>query len=355
MAACQSSKGRKKNGKVPQYYKNMLEQACSGTNSKVIFRLKQRKKTDRVGKLICKGYINDVCVGTGCDDLKGKKAQEDCAYHIINSILHKKVVVEESVLKKLSNLSRNNKKHATPLPPRPFPNRRTLPKQQTGENVQKVFVKAWQNTKQTSAANVQHGTAKSVEQKVQSSSQTNQNIQTRETIPNTVSTIQQLKTEGSIEGNYPKIPECNLGFKMLCRMGWRGGGLGKKGNKGIEEPITIKNVYGRQGLSMPHQRNTPQCKQNKKQTKERTEPIITHKFIKKFVMSDKNKIVVTERLIDEDHRLLQKLCPKNQLCYEFAKSSKHLVIRKPFNWAEDHSTEDWAEESSKKDGKKACS
>lgn len=46
------------------------------------------------------------------------------------------------------------------------------------------------------------------------------------------------------------IPETNIGNKMLRKMGWTGGGVGKEGNKGIVEPITVKDVIRREGLGM---------------------------------------------------------------------------------------------------------
>jgi hypothetical protein len=138
-----------------------------------------------------------------------------------------------------------------------------------------------------------------------------------------------------MQENCPKIPESNRGYQMLRKMGWTGGGLGKKGKEGIEEPIVVNKVCGRRGLGMDfvdtsHQHRTLQRKQKKKQ---QTKQIINRKLINKFVRGDRHKIVVTEPLTEDDHRLLQKLCDKNCLLYEFVGPSKHLVIRKPLNWA----------------------
>ena len=47
-----------------------------------------------------------------------------------------------------------------------------------------------------------------------------------------------------------KISDTNIGNKLLKKMGWLGGGLGKEGNEGIEEPITASQVINREGLGL---------------------------------------------------------------------------------------------------------
>lgn len=52
------------------------------------------------------------------------------------------------------------------------------------------------------------------------------------------------------------IGDSNLGKKLLQKMGWTGGGIGKDGI-GIEEPITMKQVINREGLGLAAQRGIP--------------------------------------------------------------------------------------------------
>ena len=49
------------------------------------------------------------------------------------------------------------------------------------------------------------------------------------------------------------IADSNLGKKLLQKMGWTGGGIGKDG-MGIEEPVTMKQVINREGLGLDAKR-----------------------------------------------------------------------------------------------------
>ncbi|XP_028401505.1 uncharacterized protein LOC114524581 [Dendronephthya gigantea] len=159
---------------------------------------------------------------------------------------------------------------------------------------------------------------------------------------------------------YPKIPESNVGYQLLQKLGWESGGLGSEGSKGIEEPIVVNGCINRQGLGMknvkePHKQkhSNPSHQQKKKQQgpimastqlKEvqalqehscgrrktlRTQPIITNRFIKEFLASNVKEFTVSDELIDEDHRLLQKWCAKYHLKYDFVAPFNYLVLRKP--------------------------
>ena len=44
------------------------------------------------------------------------------------------------------------------------------------------------------------------------------------------------------------IPTSNIGNKLLTKMGWTGGGVGKEGNKGIAEPVSAVGIIKRSGL-----------------------------------------------------------------------------------------------------------
>ncbi|XP_064616432.1 uncharacterized protein LOC135480516 [Liolophura sinensis] len=46
----------------------------------------------------------------------------------------------------------------------------------------------------------------------------------------------------------------NIGNKLLQKMGWTGGGVGKEGNKGIAEPVTVNSVINREGLGLMSER-----------------------------------------------------------------------------------------------------
>lgn len=46
------------------------------------------------------------------------------------------------------------------------------------------------------------------------------------------------------------IPDSNIGNKLLKKMGWVSGGIGKKGREGIAEPVTATGVINREGLGL---------------------------------------------------------------------------------------------------------
>ena len=48
-------------------------------------------------------------------------------------------------------------------------------------------------------------------------------------------------------GNKTQLPASNIGHKLLQKMGWTGGGLGK-GGSGISEPITAQGIVTREGF-----------------------------------------------------------------------------------------------------------
>lgn len=45
------------------------------------------------------------------------------------------------------------------------------------------------------------------------------------------------------------IPDSNKGKKLLLKMGWTGGGIGKDGT-GIEEPVSMQKIINREGLGL---------------------------------------------------------------------------------------------------------
>lgn len=57
------------------------------------------------------------------------------------------------------------------------------------------------------------------------------------------------RDEVSGEAAQSVIPESNIGSKLLKKMGWSGGGVGKYG-AGIAEPVSMSSVINREGLGM---------------------------------------------------------------------------------------------------------
>lgn len=53
------------------------------------------------------------------------------------------------------------------------------------------------------------------------------------------------------------IPESNLGNRLLKKIGWTGGGLGKQGNVGIVEPVSLESVINREGLGLSAMKGIP--------------------------------------------------------------------------------------------------
>ncbi|XP_066287825.1 uncharacterized protein [Branchiostoma lanceolatum] len=53
---------------------------------------------------------------------------------------------------------------------------------------------------------------------------------------------------GSKEAREEQIKETNIGYQMLRKMGWSGGGIGKEGREGIAEPIKVNVMKRRAGL-----------------------------------------------------------------------------------------------------------
>ena len=418
MAACVSSKSFKKKIKDErsQYYLKILTRACENTNTALVFILSQSKKTEESRKYkghVCQGFLNGEYVGEGFDDDKGTEAKNDCANQIIESILCKKIVVENRVLENLSALLPPERMETEP----PFTatpqhhdwgsTRHRSPLNKVGEVVQKAINNNWGNTRHRSPLNkagevvqkaintgwgsTQHrsplnksgevvqkainddwGSTRHRSPLVKSGEAVQKAINndwgsTRhrsplnkagEVVQKAINKEWQLKLSANLQSKddraikkdegvqgtvsagqnqqpfatnrQPKIPESNIGCQMLRKMGWMGGGLGTEKRKGIEEPIVVNPVYERHGIGMTHDYQPSTSKYKCK--KHKVQPVITHKFIQKFKNSDKREIVITEPLIQEDHRLLQKLCDKKRLSYEFVPPFNYVVIRKPTTW-----------------------
>ena len=61
---------------------------------------------------------------------------------------------------------------------------------------------------------------------------------------------------GDIDKRTEQIPDSNIGNKLLRKMGWAGGGVGKDGT-GITNPIAVEQVINREGLGLESQKGIP--------------------------------------------------------------------------------------------------
>jgi len=50
-----------------------------------------------------------------------------------------------------------------------------------------------------------------------------------------------------------RIPDSNVGSQLLRKMGWKGGGVGRDDNRGMEEPVSLAAVVNRAGLGSTRQ------------------------------------------------------------------------------------------------------
>jgi len=89
------------------------------------------------------------------------------------------------------------------------------------------------------------------------------------------------------------VSNSNIGKKLMEKMGWKGGGLGKEGNEGIAEPIVAGNVISRAGLGL------------------QAEQGISHQFlpsvkqmIQDYCLSDGEKDLVFSPLFSKEERAI---------------------------------------------------
>ena len=65
--------------------------------------------------------------------------------------------------------------------------------------------------------------------------------------------VSSVSSNSNAASSRTPIADNNLGKKLLQKMGWTGGGIGKDG-MGIEEPVTMKQVINREGLGLDTKR-----------------------------------------------------------------------------------------------------
>ncbi|CAH1267474.1 LPA [Branchiostoma lanceolatum] len=63
-----------------------------------------------------------------------------------------------------------------------------------------------------------------------------------------IDSLTRTEVFGSKEAREEQIKETNIGYQMLRKMGWSGGGIGKEGREGIAEPIKVNVLKRRAGL-----------------------------------------------------------------------------------------------------------
>ena len=116
----------------------------------------------------------------------------------------------------------------------------------------------------------------------------------------------------------PKLPESNLGNKLLRKMGWSGsGGMGKDGC-GISDPVFVESAEGRSGIGHEFIDRSVRIS-NVEET------------LLSFLQDSKmNEIRFSSDLTKEDRALVHKLCQKYHLRHRsFGKNEdRYLLVSK---------------------------
>lgn len=89
------------------------------------------------------------------------------------------------------------------------------------------------------------------------------------------------------------IPESNIGNRLLKKIGWTGGGLGKEGNLGIVEPVSLESVINREGLGLSA---------NKGISKDF--PLKISNIIQEYMHSDKQEDLVFSPTFTKEERVI---------------------------------------------------
>ncbi|KAK3593713.1 hypothetical protein CHS0354_013610 [Potamilus streckersoni] len=99
------------------------------------------------------------------------------------------------------------------------------------------------------------------------------------------------------------LPDSNIGNMLLRKMGWTGGGVGKEGNKGIAEPVSVRQVVNRQGLGLMSSQGTPKDFYNK-----------MNRFASDYIQSDnQSDIVFSPEFTKEERAVIHQVCKKFNL------------------------------------------
>ena len=93
-----------------------------------------------------------------------------------------------------------------------------------------------------------------------------------------------------VPDNRKAIPDSNIGSKLLKKMGWEGGGVGKSG-QGIAEPVNLESVIHREGLGL-----------RDSTSKEFQETI--EKLLHDYAVSNEEKDLVFSPTFNKDERIV---------------------------------------------------
>ncbi|XP_002735119.1 NF-kappa-B-repressing factor-like [Saccoglossus kowalevskii] len=117
-----------------------------------------------------------------------------------------------------------------------------------------------------------------------------------------------------------ELPDSNIGSKMMKKMGWSGGGLGKIGNIGREKPVEINERFGREGLGV-----------GRPAGKDEIDMKTAQEIIKNYTLShDRDDLVFSPELNNEERKLLHQAANKfglKSVSYGSG-TNRHLVVKK---------------------------
>lgn len=107
---------------------------------------------------------------------------------------------------------------------------------------------------------------------------------------------------GEIEKNAAVIPDSNIGNKLLRKMGWVSGGVGKKGT-GISEPVTLGTVINREGLGLASDKGITQSFQQS-----------VHDIIQNYAKSgNQEDLAFSPEFTKEERAIIHQKCKKFNL------------------------------------------
>jgi hypothetical protein len=133
------------------------------------------------------------------------------------------------------------------------------------------------------------------------------------------------------EKEYEAIPESNVGSKMLKKMGWAGGGMGRDGT-GIVEPVQLNSVLNRQGLGyfslqaaqFTNRANVPQFKRQ------------VNEFFRNYMMStNQEDIVLAPEFTKAERAVIHNVCTRLDLksvSYGSGNERYMIISRKRTPW-----------------------
>ena len=107
---------------------------------------------------------------------------------------------------------------------------------------------------------------------------------------------------GDLAKTSEAIPESNIGNKLLKAMGWKGGGVGKKGT-GIAEPVNVEAVINREGLGLKSEQGFSKD----------FYPAMKSVVLNYTKSSDQNDLVFSPDFSKEERATIHKICQQFSL------------------------------------------